>query len=388
MIWSLIGKEGTTLGLSVDNELFAIRLLELARLREPEGNRVRFVRACETHGIRGFLQKHQEVWTRITDDPPREGVETDRSFGIRNAGFSLKVAAFQDRVLSALDEAGIKALGIKGVSLSMLLYEDLAGREFGDADVLVATEDAQKAFRVCQELGLRAAYPMGLSPVQQAAHFRYGKAQNFRGSDLAQSLDLHWRPLSPWLGHGLLEFEQLWQTSQRLEREGLKPWRTLGNSATVAFMALHACQDGWPKMKGLLDLCVAVDKLDFSWDEVLHLASFRRPLVERAVELCVWLLGISHPGQMTHHFKDYQHAFDYWVTQSIADDTPQRKLLRPELWSCQSSVAITKAFWALLNPSVEDIQSVSLPNQLVSLYPLVRAFRLVTKAISRSRSTG
>lgn len=378
-----LGREASSDGIFVDEDLFAIRLLELTRLREPEGNRVRFVHACETHGIRGFLQRFPDVWKKITDDPPREGVISDREFAIRCAGYALKVAAFQDQVLGALEQANIRALALKGLSLSLLLYGEVSGRQFGDADILVSQNDAALALQVCRDLGLRTRYPVGLSQGQQKAHLRYGKAQTFGGSDSAQQLDLHWKALSPWMGPGLLDFQDIWNSSQVLEYQGLSPWRTLGSAETVVFAALHGYQDGWNKMRALVDLCVALEKLDYDWDEVLRIADFRRPLLERAVELCVRLLGVPHPGRMTHHFLDYDHACRYWLKLATADKTPQRRLLRPELWSCHSSLALEKAVKTLFNPAVDDICSVSLPPSLVKLYPLVRAFRLVEKMIIR-----
>ncbi len=88
-------------GLSTKDELFAVPLLELARAMAPEGDRVQFVRTCESHGIRGFLQKFPELWEQITDNPPREGIKANQQYRIETAAFVLKLAAAQDQLFSA-----------------------------------------------------------------------------------------------------------------------------------------------------------------------------------------------------------------------------------------------------------------------------------------------
>ena len=370
-------------GLSTKDELFAIRLLELARHLEPAASRVEFVRRCERHGIRCFLQGHPEVWQQVTDNPPREGITPDQEHRVRCAGFALKAAVFQERLIGELENSGVRVLALKGLSLSKLLYGDIAEREFGDVDLLVSFQDAAKANAVLDSVGLRRTYPSGLAPGQQAAFFRYGKAQNFSETGGAVSVDLHWRLVSPWVGSDLMPFEELWARRQTLEREGLRPWSTLGDADTLVFLALHGFQDGWPSLKQFLDLAVALEVLDYDWSEVLAIAGYRRVVVERAIELCVRLLGVPHPNTMTHSYRDYHHALEEWERLALAGKTPQRKLLAANLWSCHPSEALRRSVSALFWPAIDDIKSVKLPAGMSFFYPLVRFFRLLKKAFDR-----
>ena len=281
-------------GLSVRDEAFAARLLELTRLLHPEGNRVRFVWNCQAQGIRGYLQTFPQLWSRITDDPPREGIQPAQQYRLETAASALRLAAFQESVLKCLNAAGIRVLAVKGLSLSLTLYGDISAREFGDIDLLIAPQDALRAVEILEADDLRRSYPGKMKPGQEFAFFRYLKAQNLMASGGRGQLDLHWRLLSSWVGADLLPFEELWSRSKVLERDGLTPWRSLGDVDNLVFLALHGFQDGWPKLKQFLDLAVALEVLDYDWSEVLRVAGYRAVLVEQAVEMCVRLFDIPH----------------------------------------------------------------------------------------------
>lgn len=370
-------------GLSIKDELFAIRLLELARTLQPEGNRVQFVRFCESHGIRTFLQGFPELWKTITDDPPRDGVTPNSQFRMGNAAFCLKQAAFQEHLLDKLEVLGVRTLAIKGPSLSSVLYGDITKREFGDIDLLVPPSEIRRVVDFLDAEGLRRTYPGKLQAGQELAFFRYSKAQSYFHSEFRGSLDLHWRLLSAWVGADILPFERLWERRQVLNHESLRPWASLGNEDTIVFLALHGFQDGWPKLKQILELAVALEVLDFDWQAMIEHAGPRAVLVERAIELCVHLTGVPHPERMTYYYSGPQAALETWLEMAKAPKSPQGNLLKPGLWSCHSSEALMRSLQALLNPSIEDITSTELPLNLVGMYPFIRLFRLVKKALNR-----
>lgn len=64
-------------------------------------------------------------------------------------------------VLASLEQAGIRALGLKGAILARQLYDDAGARTSGDIDILVATEDLAQAVAVVQRMGWRLERPAG-----------------------------------------------------------------------------------------------------------------------------------------------------------------------------------------------------------------------------------
>ena len=356
---------------------------QLAGLLELVATSGDLVRAAEVHGVRGWLQEFATVWEDLEVTAPE--LKNKQRYRVEQSAFALKVAGFQELVSEVLTSNGIRFLGLKGLSLSQLLYGDICRREFGDLDVLVAPPDALRAIRILEQNGFARTYPNDFSPSQDLALVRYGKAQNFYRRASSLSLDLHWKLLSAWIGDGLFGFGELWERSQELERQGMTNWRTLGAEDTLVFLALHGYQDGFPRLKQLLDLSQAMESLEYNLEKTLEIAGPRAALVDRAVELVGWLMDTRDAGT---HFSCREQALESWLQMATKDKTPQSNLLRFELWSCSWWEAARRSAKALMTPAVDDLASLSLPSPLIGLYPLVRAFRLMKKALERGSSGG
>ena len=338
------------------------------------------VRAAEYHGVRGYLQEFRDVWETLSESEMEP--KDNQRYRVEQSAFALKVAGFQEIVGSVLSSHGIRFLGLKGLSLSQLLYGDICRREFGDLDLLVAPADALRAMRLLEDEGFVRTYPNGFSPSQNLALVRYGKAQNLYRKASSLSLDLHWKLVSSWIGDDLYPFEDLWIRSQELTRQGMTPWRTLGAEDTLVFLALHGFQDGFPRLKQLLDLSQALDRLDYDLERAIEIAGPRAALLGRALELVDRLLG---SGENDASFSTRTQARERWLQMATKDRTPQSDLLRLEYWSCSVPEALGRSVKAMMTPALDDLGSLSLPSSLIGLYPLVRAFRLMKKAWERTR---
>ncbi len=354
----------------------------LAELLQDIGEGRSLVREAEYHGVRGYLQEFSDVWEHLVD--PAIETKDNQRYRIEQSAFALKVAGFQEIVGGVLSSNGIRFLGLKGLSLSQILYGDICRREFGDLDLLVAPEDALRAIELLEDEGFVRTYPNKFSKSQDLALVRYGKAQNLYRKASSLSLDLHWKLVSSWIGDDLYPFEALWERSRVLNRQGMRPWRTLGSEDTLLFLALHGFQDGFPRLKQILDLSQALESLECDLERALELAGPRAALLERGVELVTWLLGTGESGS---HFSSRTQARDFWLRMATREKTPQSNLLRLEYWSCSAPEAFLRSVKAMMTPALDDLSSLSLPSLLIGMYPLVRAFRLISKAVVRARGS-
>jgi putative nucleotidyltransferase-like protein len=364
-------------GLSTQDELFAIRLLELARHVAPQGNRVKFVNSCEAAGIRSFLERFPELWERITDKPVREGILSKQEYTSRCIAYSLQSAAFQELVDSQLELSNIRRLWLAGLTLSHLLYGDISEREFQGLELLVSPHQVLTVQSILQELGFESAEPGSLKPGQQQAFLRWGHRRVLIHRQSGLKMTLSWHLYSPWIGSDLRGFEDLCSNAQELSREGLSDWSTLGSADTVLFLALRGFETGWSDMRHLLDLAVALEVLDYTWDQVRDLAGPRAVLLERAVEIVVRLLGVPHPQDLTFHYGDYEHALVTWTRWHRNQSPLRRELLSASSWSCQPTEALRRRLVALLTPQPDEIQAFALPPSLLFLYPAIHALRLL-----------
>lgn len=371
-------------GLSTQEELFAIRLLELARHLSPRGNRVKFVEWCEESRIRSFLERSPNVWERITDNPPREGITPTKDFVSRRGAYALQAAAFQELVTSQLQAARIRSVWLGGLSLSHLLYDDIAEREFEGLKVMVSPLDLESAEQILKELGF-SSVDEALRSGQERARIRWGYCGEWTHQS-GLTLTLYWRLFSRWIGSDWLPFEEIWERSTVLHWEGLSSWRTLGPADSLLYLSLRAFESGWGRLQYSLDLAVALERLDFTWDEVVQLAGPRSVLLERSVELVVRLLGVPHPQKMTFHYSDYEQALEAWSEFAERKGRPQQLLVAPEFWSCDPSQALRRRLGALTAPEMEEIRAWPLPAPLFFLYPMIKGLKLLLRVLRGRRS--
>jgi hypothetical protein len=64
-----------------------------------------------------------------------------------------------ERILKALDEAGIPVIVLKGAALAATVYEDIGLRPMGDLDLLVHRQDFEKAEQIVRSVGYEPTRP-------------------------------------------------------------------------------------------------------------------------------------------------------------------------------------------------------------------------------------
>ena len=161
----------------------------------------------------------------------------------------LDAAAVQ--VLDALDQAGVKALVLKGAALSRLLYRQDEHRGYFDVDLLVAPTDVAAAGQVLAVLGyLNASEVRGIDDVAGIQH-----AENWSRllpGQRNEVIDLHWR----LDGSGAAP-EVVWPilSSRRTTFElAGRQVPTLDQAGLALHLALHGAQHGPGDFKAMGDL--------------------------------------------------------------------------------------------------------------------------------------
>ena len=89
-------------------------------------------------------------------------------------------------VLAKLEQAGIRALGLKGSILARQLYDDPGARTAGDVDILVAAADLDPAIAVVEQMGWRCRRDGSRATRLPLLHETLARPQLPR-------VELHWR---------------------------------------------------------------------------------------------------------------------------------------------------------------------------------------------------
>jgi hypothetical protein len=178
------------------------------------------------------------------------------------AAATLRVDAVTAEVLAALAESGVRAILLKGPSVSRWLYEE-GERAYVDTDLLVAPGEHARAERVLTELGFEKLIEESALPGPVAAmSWR-------RGGDPA--VDLH-RTL---VGVGE-EPETVWgalAARTKMLRVGAIDALVLASPAREVHVALHAAQHGARERQPVEDLRRALGSVgEKTWREAATVA--------------------------------------------------------------------------------------------------------------------
>ncbi len=165
---------------------------------------------------------------------------------------TLAIDAGASEVVSALQQAGIEPILLRGPAFATLLYDPPEVREYVDVDLLVSTEDLSAA-----ELALRA---LGLRP-----RFQWGEhdeiedhGRGWAAADPRFSIDLH-HSVAGARAPSAIVYRSLAEGARRLVLGVTRPLAP--NAAGVALLAaLHVAQHGSSGKVGE-DLRRAVDRL-------------------------------------------------------------------------------------------------------------------------------
>jgi len=167
------------------------------------------------------------------------------------------------RVASALSEAGIRALLLKGHALALWLYPQPTLRTCGDIDLLLESRaDADRAAEVLKKLGYALAFNPG-------AMFYEMSSRLIVGGRVRSEVDLHSRLINVPVYADRLGFAELWEHSIAL------PGLDTGiRGLSIVYALIHACmhravdlfQHGPEKLKWHYEIHLLLSRMDqASW---------------------------------------------------------------------------------------------------------------------------
>jgi hypothetical protein len=167
------------------------------------------------------------------------------------ASQTLSQAAELVRITEKVRRAGMEVVALKGVSLSMLAYGNVALRSPGDIDLLASPQQVFEIERLLIELGYIRCEPRAeLTPRRLKYYLKYFKHFAYFSPAKGIPLELHWR-----LFH-----------NEPLTESNLKPWATvtlplgsgvvstLSKSELFLYLCVHGAIHGWPILKWLADI--------------------------------------------------------------------------------------------------------------------------------------
>lgn len=210
------------------------------------------------------LQSKKRAWREANDRATEPLVNAKlHAVGIRN----LHMMRVLERIAAAFNNADIPLLVMKGAALNLELYSQLNDRPMEDLDLLVHSEDLDKASKLLTTLGAARGEPLvrdGFCP-----RFHY-EVEFSIGAIYPVKIDLHVRPFRPLRYSRLVPPDALWIRAQCVH-VGRATILVPSVENMLIHLTAHAAIHGCSQRKWLRDikLWIAARQNDIDWNRLL-----------------------------------------------------------------------------------------------------------------------
>lgn len=217
-------------------------------------------------------------------------------------------AAYQHRLKDlelAFRSAGIEAIALKGLPLSMTLYgSSIGSRELSDIDLVFRPEQLGEAREVIEGLGylLRGDTDMG-----------YHKDGYF--------VDLHVRLMDRVDRAYRFELENVWAGRERFHEE-FEAIQGLGPDQNFCYLAVHGMDHGFSRLKWIVDLALLLPQCQGSVLRQRALDSNSLGTISVALAVLRELLDVSPPSELTEDLSRMTRFEKSFVQRIVANSLP------------------------------------------------------------------
>lgn len=211
----------------------------------------------------------------------------------REAAANVVRFAELETILSALVQAGVEAIVLKGAALATT-YPNIAERPMSDVDLLVLRSQLPLAERCMLDMGYVPVTDVEhIGPLQLRIAGERGY-QRQRGQFCPQ-FDLHWQ-LSPVEAYSRIDVDSLWEECRPLQVIGATGWQ-LSPRDTLLHVCVHLATHAFSHPVAYTDIKQVIAALEFSWESFIErVAQFRvKRVVYYALLLASQKTGASVP---------------------------------------------------------------------------------------------
>jgi hypothetical protein len=334
----------------------------------------RFLRIVDAHRIWGLAR---QGLTQAGVAPP---AEIYRALDAKSSTVSrrnLALAAETARLSRLLCEAAIPAVFVKGVTLSVLAYGDIAIKHSRDIDILVSPERVMDARVVLERAGYALKHPLpALTKTQLELLLRHGKEWEFVREAGEIATELHWSLTF----NGLLMRDVDVSCPLATVRVGDAKIPTFRIEELFVYLCVHGAQHSWSRVKWLADVAALLATVPSTDIESLYRAAQRRGsgrCAAQALLLCERVLGVELPAALRTELRRTATArllealaLDAMLNRGTADLGPLRGALSLFLIGGGGNYVwreISRYF-----VSSEDVAALALPRGLSWIYVILR----------------
>jgi hypothetical protein len=348
------------------------------------------IKSAQNHRILPLL--YRSLATASHDQMPYGILDKLRKSSLLNTMRNIALSRELIAVLDKLEDNGIPAMPFKGPVLAKSAYGDLLLRQYDDLDILVPPAKIADVDELLSAMGYQEEdrKRSKVSKAQAAAMQKYQHHHHFYSPRSKAHIEVHWT-LSPELYSLHQDTANLWDRSEPVDLENRKI-RGLSCEDTLVLICDHAARHQWNRLSWICDASMLLANTTLDWRIAMNQAKEWRS--KRALFLGLFLandlLGAPLPDDVAEKVMQDRKVIDLashavnqlfpngMASQDLASDLAMHNI-QDQLFYIRSRDGFfdrAKLHLRLAStPTVEDWDSLPLPDQFFFLYHLVRPVR-------------
>jgi hypothetical protein len=280
-----------------------------------------------------------------------------------------------------LRSQGIRILTFKGPTLALLVYGDVASRQFNDLDLLVHPTDFARARELIMQLGFHSRFE---GEPEKDEHERFESGHLLLENNERVLIELHER-LTGREFHFPVEFDELWSRRQKVIM-GSEELDTFSLEDLILYLCAHGAKHSWCNLGWICDCGELLRRQpEINWQSVLERAraTHCQRILLLGLSLAAEQSGVPVPEPLAALLvrdKTVRTLTDQVFRDLFCDKRPvfahavlgfrSRDRLRDSLRHALSILFVTRQ---------ADWEALDLSPTLWRMYPLLRPFRLALK---------
>ncbi len=282
------------------------------------------------------------------------------------------------KIAQCFEQRGIEFLAHKGPALAQLLYGDPAMRQFGDLDIIVRARDFARAKGALIESGY--VCHLRLSSRQEESLLQSGYECTFGLNSERNLVELQWQ-IVPRFYSIHFDIDALFSRSVQIDLDAVH-LRTMSHEDLLLVLCVHAAKHEWSQLGMLRDIAaLAESTLDWNWVVVEARRLGILKILQVSLLAARELFNRSLPTQLPSATQGAAELASVVVARLQHDyepDTESIRYFRAQLQTRERWRDRARFVWRLATTSsVQEWQSVQIPDRYFALYRGVRIARLM-----------
>ncbi len=255
-----------------------------------------FVRTARDAGVAALLREHALNHKLPLPDDVLAAFTRD---AMLIAARSIDRDAALEQVVSALNNADIPVMLLKGAALNLTIYDRPNLRPMTDVDLLVHLKHATRAIEVLIRSGCRPGFDLLRDDFFPRFHY---ERELITPNPNAVRIDLHARPFRPIRLSQIIPDNALWQNAQPVSIGKARAWIPSPETMFI-HLAAHAAYHDGERLLWLYDIKRLTDRQghNIDWTRVIQQTrAWRLSLpIRRAIQTTQHLFGPICPTEVT-----------------------------------------------------------------------------------------